>query len=249
MSRTNAIAGGLAAFSIATALVLTGCATEAPKASSPSTKTAVDSTAWPVVALGGQGQLERSVEVPAGVQSMLVTFACTGGSFSLSTNSDMHRAGSCGGLRSFHLPLPDYAKMNLTVGVPEDSTFALTAVFRTDAATPDAEIMAECHTLSTIESAIRNAEEGFIRGHVAEAEWTSVIDQVASDLTKLAATSSGLIEQQVPAVLAELSGPNAVPGKLLVHEPLNESDAARNIIGQACEGNGTPLTLSATYGG
>lgn len=249
MFRTNAIAGGLSALSMSAALILTGCAAEAPKASSPSTKPAVDSDEWPVVTMGGKGRLEHQVDVPAGAQSMLVTFACTSGPFSLSTNSDMHRSGSCGGLRSLHLPLPEHAKMILTVGVPDDTTFSLTAVFRTDAATPDTDIAAECTKLSSIYSAILNAEEGFAQGDVPTAEWTSIVDQAASDLTKLTATSSGLIGQRLPAVLAEITGPNAVPGKLLVHEPLNDSDAARDIIGQACDGNGTPLALSANYGG
>ena len=249
MFRLIAISGRLVALSMSAGLILTGCAASEPKASSPSAETVVDSDAWPVVTLSGKGSLEHQVDVPAGAYSMLVTFACTSGIFSLSTNSDMNRSGSCGGLRSFHLPLPEYAKMNLTVGVPDDTAFSLTAVFRTDAFTPDSGIASDCTHLSSNYSAILNAEEGFAHDDVSTAEWTSIVDQAASDLTNLTATSSGLIGQQLPAVLTEIAGPNAVPGKLLAHEPLNDSDAARDIIGQACAGNGTPLAVTADYGG
>lgn len=76
-----------------------------------------------------------------------------------------------------------------------------------------------------------------------------MIDQASSDLKALAATATGQIGKQLPAIIAWVTGPSATPGNLLVHKPANAFDAANQVIGQVCGNNGTPIAIQAKYGG
>jgi hypothetical protein len=250
--QTKTASAAIAALSLSTTVLLLGCTAQQPPRSTEPAATATPAAAaeqsWPVVEFGGQGRLSEGVAVPRGAKSLNLHFACTGGIFIISTGSDMaaDRTGTCGGPRSYTLPVTYSANLIVSVTVQDDATFAVSGSFTPEETVPDAAIASDCEDLSAISTALANAREGISRGDIGEDDWLAVLGQVRADLTVLEKTAGGLIGQQVPALVAAVNEDHGRPDSLFESTPFNSSS---NIISQVCGENGTPITILAKYGG
>lgn len=232
---------------------VTGCTAQksSSNAEPPAAAAAESATdpSWPVVSFGGSGELSESVAVPKGANSLIITIVCTDGVFLISTGGDMSRdrRGSCGGAQTYAIAVTHSADLIVSATMfNEDATFALTGEFSRAKTEPDASTASDCEVFSTIQSAVFNAKEGFKVGDVDGEDWVTVLAGTRADLEKLGKNPSGLIGQQVPALTEALAGDHAIP------DSLAESKAfitGADLIGQACDANGTPLIILAEYGG
>ena len=241
---------------LAAALSLTGCTEAAPTdAPTPvaSTTDAVDSAEWSAVSMTGVGGAEESFDVPEGAESLQVEFACLGKdsyfTISLVAALSSDRSGGCEGTRSYRLPLEGTGPLMLSVTLPEDSHFSLSAEFSAEAFSPDAAIAAACAEMSTMLSLIYNADAGVDAGAVTAEAWQAQIDEAVLVATELETTATGLIGMQAPIIRAGLTAPEVVPGYLSNHQPPTSMDVALNFTTATCNDNGSSITISAQYGG
>ncbi len=187
--------------------------------------------------------------MPKGAHSLIITFVCTDGVFLISTGGDMSRdrRGGCGGAQTYAIPVTHTANLIVSATMfNEDATFALTGEFSRAKTEPDASTASDCEAFSAIQSAVFNAKEGFTVGDVDGEDWVTVLAETRSDLEKLSKNPSGLIGQQVPALTEAMAGDHAIPDSLAESKPFV---TATDLIGQACDANGTPLIVIAQYGG
>lgn len=176
----------LAASAVAILLTVSGCAASPPAVRVTPTVTAA---AWPAIAMAGTGPTDKVTATPTGAKSLRVEFVCSFGLFDVSMNSDTSRSGSCGGTRSWILPLPLDGRLDLTVTVPADTRYALSATFGAEKFAPDPVIAAECKTLSTIDTALMGAEQGYTHGDVTAAQWTATVTKTVAQLKELASSA------------------------------------------------------------
>ncbi|PWC08464.1 hypothetical protein [Mycetocola zhujimingii] len=250
MQRSKAVSGLLAAVCIASLASVVGCSTAEPQGgpAEPSGTASTDAENWPRVEAAGTGPWSEMIPVPNGANSIEIDFVCTGGIFSLAMGGQMQedRSGSCGGTRSYHLPLLDSRKRLVSVFVADDAAFALTGSFSASVVEPDPAITSDCDDLSSIESSLFNARSGLDAGDVSLDEWTASVEQAHTDLAALSQTASGLLAMPV----AQLS--TATDGRYTTREALDASSEFRigsTLASQICEDNGTPLTILDEYGG
>ncbi|WP_308466818.1 hypothetical protein [Rathayibacter soli] len=227
-------------------LAITGCTSAAP---APTVTPTVNASAWPTITMAGTGQVDKTTAIPAGAKSLRVEFVCSSGLFDVSMNSDTSRSGSCGGTRSWLLPLPPYDNVGLTVSVPTDTRYALSATFSTDKFVPDRVIAAECKTLSGIYTAFRGTEDGYAHSDVTAAQWTATVTKTVAELKKLAASASGIIGAELPAVVTWYTRDGLGPGDVLTSAGPGSYSVATELISQVCSDNGSVITIQAHHGG
>lgn len=257
MRRSKAAWAAVVVLSASVLLAVTGCTAQKsssnaePPAAAAAAATAENATdpSWPIIGFGGSGTLSEGVSVPKGANSLIITFVCTDGMSLISTGGDMSmdRRGGCGGAQTYAVSVTGRADLVVTATLfSEDATFALTGEFSRDEAVSNASTASDCEVISAIQSDVSNAKDGFKVGDIDGDDWATVLAETRTDLEKVSKDPRGLIGQQVPALTQALEGDYAIPDSLFESKPFM---TATDLIGQACDANGTPLVIMAEYGG
>ncbi|MCP2030331.1 hypothetical protein L1277_000395 [Okibacterium sp. HSC-33S16] len=254
--RSKAAWAAVTVLSTGVLLAVVGCTAQKGSSNAeplaPAAAAAVDSAtdpAWPVIGFGGSGVLSESTAVPKGANSLIITVVCTDGGFLISTGGDMSkdRRGGCGGAQTYTFSVTNSADLVVTTTMfKEDATFALTGEFSRDKTEPDVDTASDCEVISAIHSAVYNAKEGFKIGDIDGGDWLTVLAETRADLEKLGTNPSGLIGQQVMVLTEALAADHATPDSLAESKQFVTTS---DLIGQACDANGTPLIIMAEYGG
>jgi hypothetical protein len=237
---------GIVAVVVGATLALAGCFPSAAPAAKP-TATAV-AQKWQPVSLTSVGEGSAAAAAPDGSKSIELSFACSSGFFviSLGTSSDAQRTGQCGGTRQYRLAFPKLYDGVVHVSIaPKTAVFTLRLEYSADAVRSDASVAAQCEALSAIESAVVNAKGGHDAGEVTAKEWSMALGAAASGLDAI--DDSGLMGPVLTLASDALTA--AVPHPASLYVDGNRYGSAMGVAGQVCDDNGTPVSISAAYGG
>jgi hypothetical protein len=222
------------------------------------TASSVSTADWPVAASAAVGPTEIEVHKPNGARSLQVDFSCLGGGvFVVAINLDGDEySGSCGGMQHFAFSTTGYdegASVRINVQVHDDTHFVLRGTFSAEKFVPNAALKRQCETLGKVESVYANADAGYERKAIDDAQWAADVSKanrslVAFDRSARKQTPSGMIAQLTPALVDWMTGDGDHPGGYR-NAPLGDFTAARALIGQICSANGTPIVIHMKYGG
>lgn len=239
------------------AVVLSGCATATGAAPTPvpsqPSPSGTPQAAQPVSGTGPTAAFPAgaALPIPAGAHSLTVDFACTGGGrYEVELGDSMMLGqsplrGTCDGTHQLAWPLTARTQGVLHVTVPGGVAWAATPHFSSDEFQADAGLTADCKAFSAVYSALTNADEGFTQYKAFGAdEWTTRVDQAATDLATAAKASTPALRAQFASLLAIVSAPSRSVGSVLAGtgDPIAQ-------ISRACDTNQTPVVVTAEFGG
>jgi hypothetical protein len=247
------MAAGLATMLVSAALA--GCTAPPPKTTATPT---ISTAEWPTAQIYHMGRTSPALVVPKGARSLHIDFSCTYGLYSVGPSANIDsRHGTCGGAQTFDFDVHAIAtgtRLIIDLVVPDDTRLAATLNFSTTSFTPDPATTKQCATLSKIQEAYWNADQGYAHGDVSSTQW---IEQTASAKAEIATladkaqkdpASAGLLGTVFPSLAGWLTGAGDHPGAIL-HAPLGDFTAADSLAGQICTANGTSMVIHAKYGG
>jgi hypothetical protein len=197
------------------------------------------------VTITGSGTVQTPLAVPDGAQSVRIDVACSSGFVIVDSGADVGSGvgGQCGGVYHFTLALPDRPTAQIRIaastpptGAPEP--FAATVTFSADPKVVDAALTADCDDLSSVYSAIANAEANYDQAHDPQG-WAETVGVGVSELEAMNPTQ--LLEPQVAALHDWLAAVTE-PGTLYETMPDAVLDA-QSIIGQLCSDNGSIIAV------
>jgi len=236
-----------------TLLAVSGCSAADATPAATSSPTPTSSTdEWESVTLSGTAHEWVKLAVPDGAHSLAVDIACTSaGMFTISTGDEFlsSRSGGCGGVSALVLPLPESGVVMLDVSVTDGGAFTLTGEFEEADNAVDASIVDQCAALSTSATFIHNAEDGFQRGEIDAARWRALVAEASTAVDSVPTTGSALIVAQLPALVAAYARTDLSPGAFWSYPSVDGYGAAADLVAQACDSNGSPITIMAQYGG
>lgn len=243
---------------LALTLGLSGCATTPTATSDPSPVPAPVAEpklmpADPLSGTGPSGQFPGDeFPIPTDARSLVLEFACEGGSFfqveigdSMALGQDP-LTGSCDGSTELAWPISSRTQPTIQVWTGDEVEWVATPTFSTAEFVTDEALAADCSGLVDVYSAITNAEEGFVTYKAfGREEWTTRMTDAIDALKALAAASTSNVSSDLATISQGLPVLDDVePGQI-------RSDLYSQLdpIGRRCAMNHTPLVVNAEFGG
>jgi len=259
MRNQTLVVTALAALAAAAALSsLTACTASAPAAPHSATPTPVSTADWPTASVFKEGRASTSLVLPSGAKSLHVDFACTAGLYEVSpANGTVDaRHGTCGGSQSFDFDVSRVSpgsRVGVDLVIPDDSRLTASVRFSPKPVARDAATAKSCAALSGILSAYFDSDQAVDHGDLTTDGWRTETAAARADLTALASAEdgpgpNGPLHPVIPQLASWLTGEGDHPGAVL-HAVPGDFAAADQLAGQVCEGNGTPIEISSSYGG
>jgi hypothetical protein len=246
----------------ALAVALTGCAYDnvgaapEPTVSAPSpSQSPVTWTAEPISGRGSsQGLLpDDALSVPDWARSVVMEFTCAGGAgYVAEIGNSMEQGhgpqmGTCDGTHELSWSVDESTGATLRMSLPPEVEWSALPRFSSEELVFDKAITAECERISAIYSALMNADDGLLHHRAfGTAEWGARVTQAAADLDALASSSETSLAEPFRQLHETVIAPEVVPGML---RGIPASDPSFAAIGEACNANHSPITMSAEFGG
>lgn len=240
-----------------TMLILCGCAVASPSGdaspaptSAEAVEAAVSIDGASITGTGTAMQPGVSFPIPeGGFRSVALAVDCDGeASIQIGLDDPAGsglslQRGTCGETMTFEWPLTPSTERSLFVGVADGVAWTATPTFSTAAFVVDSAIAADCKAFSMPYGLIYNADIGFSRFDVDEAEWNARIDTAADSLADLAKSSTSRLAESFADLVPILRDPQRVPGGVM--SALGAQNAS---ISEICSANQTPVAFDADYG-